>query len=148
LVDTAPRCRGPGHVDRGTDCDRFDQGLPTPSEAGESGASFVFAATVGSLWRATPQLGQRSSCAGFSWYGPSGFRQLQCHSPERTRTSLRASNGTANRISTISPSGSKLSSPTKELKSAKHYSNPLLLRADLFAAPVAMARAMIRCADR
>jgi hypothetical protein len=25
LADTAPRCRGPAHDDRGTDCDCFDQ---------------------------------------------------------------------------------------------------------------------------
>ena len=55
--------------------------LPAPSDAGEWGASFRSAATVGSLWRATPQTGQRLRCAEFSWYGPSGFRQLQCHSP-------------------------------------------------------------------
>ena len=33
------------------------------------GASFVFARAVGSLWRATPQAGQRASCAGLSLYG-------------------------------------------------------------------------------
>ena len=43
--------------------------------------SFTFAATVGSLWRATPQTGQRLRCAEFSWYGPSGVRQSQCHRP-------------------------------------------------------------------
>jgi hypothetical protein len=113
LVDTAPRSRGPAHADRGTDCERFDQ------------ETFAFAATVGSLWRTTPQLGQRSRCAEFSWHGPSGFRQLQRHSPERTRTWLRTSNATATPISTISPPGSKVSSPTEELRSAKHCSNPL-----------------------
>jgi hypothetical protein len=55
--------------------------LPAPSEADEWGASFRSAATVGSLWRATPHTGQRWRCAEFSWYGPSGFLQLQCHSP-------------------------------------------------------------------
>jgi hypothetical protein len=64
---------------------RFDhrggEVLPAPSEAGECGASFAFAATVGSVWRATPQTGQRLKCAEFSWYGPRGVRQLQCHSP-------------------------------------------------------------------
>jgi hypothetical protein len=39
----------------------------------------VLARTVGSLWRATPQAGQRVSCDGLSLYGPSGCRQLQCH---------------------------------------------------------------------
>ena len=85
LVDTAPRCRGPAHDDRRTGCDRFDhrggEVPPTPSKAGEWSASFASAATVGSLWRSTPQLGQLSRCAEFSWYGPSGFRQLQCQSP-------------------------------------------------------------------
>jgi hypothetical protein len=88
VADTAPRCRGPAHDYRGTGCDRFDQEtlaiggeVPARSEAGEWGASFTFAATVGSLWRATPQTGQRLRCAEFSWYGPSAFRQLQCHSP-------------------------------------------------------------------
>jgi hypothetical protein len=39
-------------------------------------------------------------------------------------------------------------SPTEELRSAKKLLQPALLRADLFAAPVARARAMNRCADR
>jgi hypothetical protein len=55
--------------------------LSAASEAGKWDASFPFAATVRSLWRATPQTGQRLRCAQFSWDGPSGVRQLQCHSP-------------------------------------------------------------------
>ena len=55
--------------------------LSAASEGGKWGASFAFRATVGSLWRATPQIGQRLRCAEFSLYGPSRFRQLQCHSP-------------------------------------------------------------------
>src|SRR4029450_10511363 len=42
--------------------------LPASSEAGEGGgASFTFAATVGSRWRATPQTAQRLRFAEFSW---------------------------------------------------------------------------------
>jgi hypothetical protein len=75
----------PARVEVPVSAGRFDhrggEVLPAPPEAGECGASFTFAATVGSLWRATPQTAQRLSCAEFSWYGPSGVRQLQCHSP-------------------------------------------------------------------
>jgi hypothetical protein len=50
-------------------------------EVGGCGATLLFARAVGSLWRATPQAGQRLSCAWLSLYGPSGCRQLQCHAP-------------------------------------------------------------------
>lgn len=53
--------------------------MAVPSEADGCGARFVFAPAVGSLWRATPQVGQRVSCAWLRLYGPSGCRQLQCH---------------------------------------------------------------------
>jgi hypothetical protein len=38
-------------------------------EVNGCGASLVFARAVGSLWRTTPQAGQRASCAGLSLYG-------------------------------------------------------------------------------
>ena len=65
-----------GHFDHGC-CEV----LPAPSEDGKWGASFALRGTVGSLWRATPQMEQRVRCAELSLYGPSRFRQLQCHSP-------------------------------------------------------------------
>jgi hypothetical protein len=75
----------PARVEVPVSAARFDhrggEVLPAPSEAGDWGASFTLAATVGSRWRATPQTGQRLRCAEFSWYGPTGFRQLQCQSP-------------------------------------------------------------------
>jgi hypothetical protein len=52
--------------------------LWTLGEVGGCGGTFVFAAAVGSMWRATPQAGQRVSCWWLSLYGPSGWRQLQC----------------------------------------------------------------------
>jgi hypothetical protein len=70
VVDSAPRCREPVHHDRWTNCDRRDQRTlaielwnegPPPSAA-----TFVFARAVGSLWRGTPQSGQRVSCAWLS----------------------------------------------------------------------------------
>jgi hypothetical protein len=67
----------PARVEVTVSASRFDHCggmvLPAPLEAGESGASFTFAATVGSLWRATPQTGQRLRCAEFSWpFGDGG----------------------------------------------------------------------------
>jgi hypothetical protein len=47
-------------------------------EVGGCGMSFV-ARAVGSVWRATPQAGQRVSSPSLSLYGPSECRQLQCH---------------------------------------------------------------------
>jgi hypothetical protein len=57
----------------------YSEVLSALREVGGCGASFVFARAVGSLWRATPQAGQRTSRAWLSLYGPSGCRQLQCH---------------------------------------------------------------------
>jgi len=57
----------PARVEVPASAGRFDhRGMLAPSEAGESGPSFTVAATVGSLWRATPQTGQRLRCAEFS----------------------------------------------------------------------------------